>query len=91
MVLDLLKPYQELTVSGAHSGFHLVLGVNNGLKEKELVNRALQAGLKVYPVSAYSIIKREETLPKIVLGFAGIPENELGTAIKLLLKSWKIF
>ncbi|MCM3478052.1 MocR-like pyridoxine biosynthesis transcription factor PdxR [Caldibacillus thermoamylovorans] len=90
-VLDLLKPYQELTVSGAHSGFHLVLEVNNGLKEKELVDRALQAGLKVYPVSAYSIIKREETLPKIVLGFAGIPEKELGTAIKLLLKSWKIF
>lgn len=89
-VLNLLKGFKAITVFGAHSGFHLVLGVKNGMSEKELVDRALTFNLKVYPVSAYSIMKREETPAKIVLGFAGIPEQKLEEAIGLLFKSWGI-
>lgn len=91
LVLNLFKPYEkQLTVFGAHSGFHLVLAVNNGMNEEELVEQALKARLRVYPVSSYSMIKRVDIPPKIVIGFAGIREAELQKAVTMLLKSWGI-
>ncbi|WP_033826463.1 MocR-like pyridoxine biosynthesis transcription factor PdxR [Bacillus andreraoultii] len=92
LVLNLFKPYEnQITVFGAHSGFHLVLAVNNGMNEEELVERALNARLKVYPVSNYSMIKRVDLPPKIVIGFAGIREADLQKAMTMLLNCWGIF
>lgn len=87
-VLDLLKPYQPLSIIGEYSGFHIVLVVNNGMSEGELIQKAAEANIKVYPVSTYSLKKSSENPPKIILGFAGIREDELEDAIQLLLKSW---
>lgn len=90
-IIGLLKPYHEvLTIIGEHSGLHIVLVVNNGMGEQELVQKAAEASIKVYPLSYYSLEKNYENPPKIILGFAGIPEDELENAIVLLLKSWSI-
>ncbi|MEK3907790.1 MocR-like pyridoxine biosynthesis transcription factor PdxR [Oceanobacillus sp. FSL W7-1309] len=90
--LEMLKPYQEkLQVIGEHSGLHIVLAVKNGMDEKELIHRATEADLKVYGLSSYSMEKRYRGDPKIILGFAGIPEEELPKAIELLLVSWGFF
>lgn len=89
--LELLKPYERFVeIVGDLSGFHIVLKVNNGMPEKELVERALQKSVKVYPLSSYLLESHYESQPIIILGFAGIPEPELANAIELLLKSWKI-
>jgi len=88
-VLELLKPYQDkLSIIGGHSGLHIVLMVNNGMDEKELVRRAGDEAIKVYPLSTYSFEKEQENPPNIVFGFAGIPEGELEDAVQLLLKCW---
>ena len=60
------------------------------MDEETLVERAAQAKLKVYPLSAYSIESLDKSAPKIILGFAGIPEKELDHAISLLLEAWKM-
>lgn len=89
--LDLLKQYQNtVDVIQAQSGFHVVLVVKNGMSEKELVERALKNKIKVYPLSHYSLDKQEEEPAKIVLGFAGMPEAQLETAIEQLFTSWGI-
>ena len=89
-VIQLLKPYEkEFTIIGEQSGLHIILDVNNGMNEELLVEKAAQAQLKVYPLSAYSIESLDKSAPKIILGFAGIPENKLGHAISLLLEAWK--
>ncbi|MFS0646324.1 PLP-dependent aminotransferase family protein [Siminovitchia sp. 179-K 8D1 HS] len=89
--LDILKPYQEsVEVIGEHSGLHIVLGVKNGMNEQELVRRAAEAKIKIHPLSFYSLEKKVEHPPKMILGFAGIPEDQLEAAITLLLKSWEI-
>ena len=55
-VIQLLKPYEkEFTIIGEQSGLHIILDVHNGMNEKMLVEKAAQAKLKVYPLSAYSI------------------------------------
>ncbi|MBP2078749.1 PLP-dependent aminotransferase family protein [Oceanobacillus polygoni] len=87
--LEMLKPYQkDLQIIGEHSGLHIVLAVKNGMDEEELVYRARKANLKVYGLSSYSMEKRYSGDPKIILGFAGIPEEKLSKAIELLLGSW---
>ncbi|AXI08348.1 aminotransferase class I/II-fold pyridoxal phosphate-dependent enzyme [Oceanobacillus sp. 143] len=89
--VDLLKPYQEkVSVIGGQSGLHIVFVVRNGMTEQELVEKAAAAKIKIYPLSSYSIEKKVENPPKIILGFAGIPEEELELAINLLLENWGI-
>ncbi len=88
-VIQLLKPYEkEFTIIGEQSGLHIILDVHNGMNEDTLVKKAAQAKLKVYPLSAYSIENLDKKAPKIILGFAGIPENKLEHAISLLLDAW---
>ncbi|WP_026908170.1 PLP-dependent aminotransferase family protein [Paucisalibacillus globulus] len=89
--VELLVPHQEkLKVVGDISGFHIVLEVNNTMSEKDLVEKAKNNDMRVYPLSAYAIEKQFHSQPRIILGFAGIPEAELEQAIKLLLESWNI-
>ena len=91
LVGNILKVYNnQISIIGGHSGLHVVLVVNNGMTEKELVERAAAAKLKVYPLSSYMLVKNEDMLPTIVMGFAGIPEEEIEKAIHLLLASWNI-
>ncbi len=89
--LGLLKLYKEkLEVVSDLSGFHVVLEIKNGMSEGELLDKAQEAQIKIYPLSTYIMEKKYESSPRIVLGFAGIPERELEEAIKLLLQSWEI-
>lgn len=91
ILLQVLKPYQEkISIMGENAGFYIIVSVKNGMNEQELVEKAFRAKIKVYPLSDYSIQKREENPPKIILGFGGISEKELPKAISSLLKKWEI-
>lgn len=91
IVFNLLKAYSnQISIIGGNSGLHVVLKIKNGMSEEELVLRAAEENLKVYPLSDYTLVKKEKVTPTIVLGFAGIPTDELEEAIMLLLNSWNI-
>jgi len=90
-VINLLKVYsKQISIIGGNSGLHVVLMIENGMSEKDLVLRAAEENLKVYPLSDYMLVKKEKATPTIVLGFAGIPTELLEEAIMILLKSWHI-
>lgn len=85
--IELLKPHQEkIKVIGDFSGFHVVLEINKKNSEEELVQKAKDANIIIYPLSNYQMEKSYSTRPRIILGFAGIPEAKLEEAITLLLK-----
>jgi len=87
--LESLKPYKDtVEVIGEHSGLHIVLIVKNGMSENELVQKAREANIQIYPLSYYSLEKQPNNPPTIILGFAGIPEDKINTAIESLVKSW---
>ena len=89
--MDILRQYAgKLTVFEVNSGFHVVIEVNNGMDEQELTERARKRSIRIYPLSYYSLENKEEFPPKFILGFAGIPEDELETAIRTLLQIWNI-
>lgn len=89
-VVTVLKEYdKKIRVIGANSGLHIVLVIENGLDEETLIEEARKSQIRVYPLSLYSI-ERPVAPPKVILGFGGIPLDELESAIRALLKSWKI-
>ncbi|MBM7694198.1 GntR family transcriptional regulator/MocR family aminotransferase [Peribacillus deserti] len=88
-LVDLLRPYSKtIGIIGESAGLHIILTVDNGLTEEELINKAASANIRIYGLSKYSLLQREEKIPSIVLGFAGIPQEDLETGIGLLLESW---
>lgn len=87
-VEEMIKPYKWLRVVGERSGLHIVLEIDRGMDEMELVTHAEEKGCKIYPLSYYSFDEVRDKLPKIILGFAGIPEEDLDEALATLIKAW---
>lgn len=79
---------ESVTVIGEKSGLHIVLEVSNGLNECELINRAMKAGVKIYPFSLYYQGSIENLTPKVLLGFGSLSELELEKGILLLKEAW---
>ncbi|HHX12856.1 MAG TPA: PLP-dependent aminotransferase family protein, partial [Clostridiales bacterium] len=74
---------------GAEAGLHLLLKVENGMNEEQLVSTALLNGVKVYGISKYYFDKKYiQELPLILIGYATMNEQEIEEAVKMLYKSW---
>lgn len=78
----------NVTIIGADSGLHLLLKINTQLKEAELIERALIAGVKVNSTSVNWINPPIGSSPIIFIGFAGIKLEDIPTAIKILNECW---
>lgn len=78
-----------MRVIGENSGLHLILQVNNNWTEKELIDTALQEGVKVYPLSVY-YENGSNVNSSVLLGFGGLSEKQIDIGIQLLKKAWQI-
>ena len=78
----------NVIIHGRNAGLHILLEFNNGLTEKELILRAKNHRIKVYPVSMFWM--REDNYPNnmILLGFGGMPECDIVQGIKMLKEAW---
>ncbi|MCX7773159.1 MAG: PLP-dependent aminotransferase family protein, partial [Clostridia bacterium] len=75
---------------GADAGLHLLVTVNNGMGEEELVITALKAGVKVYPYSQYfPDVSLYQKAPVVLLGFASLTEQDITKAIGMLNQAWR--
>jgi len=78
-----------IEIIGADAGLHLLLKINNGMTEAELVFSALQKSLKVYGISNfYSNKSNIDKTPTILIGFATLTDYEISRAINLLKIAW---
>ena len=89
-VRAMLVPYgSEIHVRGDSAGFYLLLEIETGLGEAELCRRAAEAGLRVYGLSAYMpSADPGPRSPAVLLGFAGVEEENLERAVRALLECW---
>ena len=79
----------SVEILGANAGLHLILKINNGMSEYELISSARENGVKVYGISQYYF--EEGALnqqPEILLGFATMRKNEIIEAVSLLNRAW---
>jgi GntR family transcriptional regulator/MocR family aminotransferase len=84
-ILDRLKPYNDqLQIEGTLTGMHFTLTVTNGLTLEECLAQAEENSLKIIPLAKYN---NEETAPKFIVGFGGIPQSELQAHTDILIQS----
>ncbi len=90
ILLKTLLPYKDnVKISGADAGLHLLLHVKNGMSEEDLVIAAKEAGIKVYGISRYYFEPEMSVMtPTILIGYATIPEDSIPAAANLLIQSW---
>ncbi|MBQ8215354.1 MAG: PLP-dependent aminotransferase family protein [Clostridia bacterium] len=82
-----------LRIEGAEAGLHLLLKVENGMSEEELVKKAASCGVGLHGLSEYTLkntpcpISKGAT-PCLVLGYNGITEEQIEQSVSLLEKAW---
>ena len=75
-------------VSRSEAGLHLLLHMRNGMLERELIERAAAAGVRVYGLSAYYTPPVKPPKATLVLGYAGLTEAQIDAAAALLRQAW---
>lgn len=84
---EALSSIDGAILSGRHAGLHFLLTCPR-FTEEELVNRAADHGVRVYPLSRHC--HEIPPIPStVIVGFAGLTEQELLQAAELLKKAWQ--
>ncbi|WP_100489191.1 PLP-dependent aminotransferase family protein [Sporolactobacillus pectinivorans] len=88
-LVSLLKKQFEQNVSiiGEQSGLYILVKVHTKHSEEQLIQRAYDGGVKVYPTSPY-FIKNNTDQPLIKLGFSNLSFGEIQLGVNLLKKAW---
>lgn len=83
------KNLKDVEIIGTNSGLHLLLKVNNGMSEKELIESAGEKGVRILGLSnSYlSNLKERNT---VFLGYANLKYDEIEEAIILLKEAWNL-
>ncbi|MEK4297991.1 PLP-dependent aminotransferase family protein [Oceanobacillus sp. FSL W8-0428] len=85
-VQQLFETYKpSIQLLGEQSGLHVVCEVRNGLTEEEIMKRAVQQRIKLYPISYYASKNVVVSHPQFVIGFAGMKEREIEKAVQHLI------
>ena len=71
-------------LSGTHTGLHLVARFDTQLPEDELVRRARDAGIRVRGLGAYAAGPAPGGPHELVLGYAGLPAQDIVPACRAL-------
>ncbi|EOR27776.1 GntR family transcriptional regulator [Clostridium sartagoforme AAU1] len=89
-LVSLIKKYLSNTeIIGTNSGLHLLLKVNNGMSENELIKNAEEKGIRILGLSnSYDDIKFDTKT--IFLGYASLNNSDMEEAIILLKSAWNI-
>ena len=90
VMLNELKTWKNINISGENAGVHIILEINNNMTEKELVKRAAEEGVKVYPLSDYYIGGIDNRLPGIIIGYSKLCSEKIINGLRILKKVWKI-
>ncbi|PSL24413.1 GntR family transcriptional regulator [Planomicrobium soli] len=79
-----------VTISGEQAGMHIVLTIETTRSEKELVELAKQANIRVFGLQSYDVFEQNMFPPRIILGFGGLSEEEIEHSVEHLMACWKI-
>lgn len=91
-IIHAIKKYNThdtIKIIGANSGLHLVLSVNNGMTEQQLVDSANDYDVQVYKLSNfYYQCQNLQITPSVILGYAHIEKDKIHDGVQRLFKAW---
>ena len=80
----------QIKITGEQAGMHILLDVQHALSEKQLQQRANDAGIGIYPLSAYRLDENTASQAQFLLGFGGIPVHEIEPSVEKLMHCWGV-
>ena len=90
ILISKLKLYPEyIGISGELTGMHFVITIKNGWSEAKCLKQFQQYSIELKPLSSYCYHSKPQT-PQFVLGFGGIPLNEVDAHATQLLRSLEL-
>lgn len=75
----------KISIMAYESGLHIRLAVHLDTNAQTLAQKAREAGIHILPVAA-----ADNAAPEILLSFAGIAEEDIEPALKILQKVWEM-
>lgn len=75
---------QDATIQGSSAGLHILLSINCPYNQMEIIEKASNIGVTVYPIDIYWIQKSRCPQNQIMLGFGSIRLKDIPLAIKEL-------
>ena len=78
----------RVKIHGKNAGLHILLEVNNGMTEKELIRSAEKADVKVYSVAKYWRNLQNYSNNMVLIGFSSLSEAEIESGIRRLTAVW---
>lgn len=78
----------HVQIIGDEAGLHILLCFHNHLSERELIERAAEYKVKVYPTSVYYEGGYPDQKPMVLLGFGGLTEEKIEQGVQLLKAAW---
>lgn len=84
-----LKSYfgDNVTVEGDGAGLHILITLHCSYTQNEIMEKAYQRSVKVYPTSIYWKRKENSSKSQILLGFSSININDIPSAVEQLYKA----
>jgi GntR family transcriptional regulator/MocR family aminotransferase len=80
----------QVKILGQGAGLHLVLELANSfLDEKELISRAWEKNVRMFPLSDTYQCKSDYPT-RVMLGFGRMTPDELDKGIELLAQAWSL-
>lgn len=79
--------YQHISKAFLPSIRHVLVQYASSFSEAELIEKAKQAGVKVYPTALY-FSKAPPSVPYIQLGFSGLSPEQIRLGVQLLKEAW---
>lgn len=75
-------------IHGKNAGLHILLEVDNGMSEQELIESAGKVDVKVYPVSNYWLNTQSYLNNMVLIGYSNLSEEEIVEGITRLSSAW---
>ena len=89
LMINKLKEWENVEVFGENAGAHMLLKINNGMSEEQLVNLAAKEKIKVYSLKDCYIADTKTDGAAIILGYAKLNEETIDKGLSKLGKIWK--
>ena len=90
ILIDAIKQNMgnKVRIHGHQAGLHILLEFLDGQQEEELIRKALEYKIKVYPVSPFWLNKQNYRNNALVLGYGMMPERDIQRAVEILSQAW---
>ncbi|GMQ62913.1 MocR-like pyridoxine biosynthesis transcription factor PdxR [Vallitalea maricola] len=88
ILIQAIKNYMgdKVQIGGMDSGLHMLINVDSKLSEQQIIEMALDNEILISGISEYTIVKKFQKNPILILSYKGIDINDIEKAIRSLSK-----